>query len=132
MQLPSLRFVPVPEPDENIQLSKTNVKHDWRRTSCNNLSFLATTLFSPSFSNRSLYRPSFKSSFWRVSWATLRWLSLSCVLVFSSALRALTTPVWRSASTLVVPPGVSEMRRDAVELGWPLGDDGESDTLADV
>lgn len=31
--------------------------------------------------------------------------------MFSSALRALTTPVCRSARTFVVPPGVSEMRR---------------------
>ena len=77
-------------------------------TSCNSLSFLATTLFSPSFSKRNLSLPSFKSSVCLVSCATLLCDSLSCCLVFSRALRALITPNWRSANTFVVPPGVSE------------------------
>src|SRR5258707_9645039 len=75
-------------------------------TSCNNLSFRATTLFNPSFSNLSLSLASFKSSVCRVKLATVLWDILSWAFVFSSAFRAFTTPVCKSARTLVVPPGV--------------------------
>ena len=74
-------------------------------TSCSNLSFLATTLFRPSFSNLSLSLLSFKSSVCRVREATLLCDSRSCAFVLSNATRACDTPACRSAKTLVVPPG---------------------------